>query len=693
MHKTHDLRKGGARAGMERAVSRKLQKIMSSLGARSTKLSTANRTRNCHKNPKSTTNNIIMADIDEIADDISNIRRQFPLIRELPALRQHIAVAAPAAPPPSELHALVAAKKWEAAIERCSSHPNEVSSELRDERGYTVLHSLLAYNRTTDGEELVPLVFAILRAAEDVDFKAKFPLGRVEYDDIYHMKQFYSDIEEIKSDIAAIESATEKIITASQNDKTALALEATKIFNRAENCERKIELLQEESSHIQKELNESKEEKKNTDDLSVREELVNNLQCKFSAELKRYQESLKKITDEDLYAAMSTDRKSGGSSRLLLDQLNRAKWSPLHLVCLQGGFIHGKVPLLRVLLQEHPDSSRQQLLTLLDRQNRNVLHHLLEISEPTDDTFRALHYVIGRDYSLLLQKDDRGKTPLDYVFDHYYMHAGTFRRSNGHTGEARYEKSYLLLKVLVGYLERGELGTYATNGEEVNNDDIIPQNLFHSVCRLPMGVCPELMFKFLYKESASIVKEVDENGNTALHLLLANPSYAGDGNSTSQQRSYRPRNRAYNQRQREFRYVLASNREAIYTKNNSGHLPLRIAMDAGRRDVMTDLIMLNHEAVLLDERLEDSPILIAHILGIVASSSDVLEPDSEPKIVDDVVNPLDTVFKLLRARPDFVSFGRPEVLDAEEERSNDGGKMSWRKKLNPFRLFSRDSKR
>lgn len=633
-----------------------------------------------------------------MAFERSNIRRLFPLISE-PALRHNVNVvmatpAAPAAPPPSELHALVAAKKWEAAIERCSSHPDEVSSGLRDERGYTVLHSLLAYNRTTDGEELVPLVSAILRAAEDVDFKAEFPLGRVKYDDIYHMKQFYSDIEVIKSEISAIESATEKIIATPQNDKGALAIEATKIFNRAENCEKKLELLQEESSHIQKELNESKEEKKNTDDLLVREELVNNLQYKFSAVMKSYQESLKEVTDADLYAAMSTDRKSGGSSRLLLDQLNRAKWSPLHLVCLQGGFVNGKVPLLRVLLQEHPDSS-QQLLTLLDRQNRNVLHHLMEISEPTDDTFRALHYVIGREYSLLLQKDDRGKTPLDYVFDHYYMHASSFRRNNGHAGEERYEKSYLMLKVLVGYLDRGEpaLGVYATNDEEVNNDDIIPQNLFHAVCRLPMGVCPELMFKFLYKDATSIVKEVDGNGNTALHLLLANPSYAGEGN-TSQQPSYRPRNRAYNQSQREFRYVLASNRDAICKQNNSGHLPLRIAMDAGRRDVISDLIMLNHEAVLLDERLEDTPILIAHVLGIVASSRDVLEPDSEPKIVDDVVNPLDTMFKLLRARPDFVSFGRSEeVVDAEEERSNGGGKMSWRKKLNPFRLFSRESKR
>ena len=634
-----------------------------------------------------------------IADERSTIRRLFPLISESPALLQHASISLPTAPPPSELHALVNSKKWDDAIERCKTHPGEVSSQLRDERGYTVLHSLLAYNRTTDGDELIPLISAILRAAEEVDFQAEFPLGRVKYDDIYHMKQFYHDIEVIKSDIASIETATEQIITTPKENKAAIATfttEAFKILNRAENCKKKLELLQEENLHIKKELSESKEKTNNTDDLCVREELVNKLQSKFSDEMKRYQESQKEVTGTDLTAATSTDgRRTEGSLRLLLDQHNRAKWSTLHLICLQGGFTRGKVPLLRILLQEHPDSS-QQLLKLLDRQNRNVLHHLTEISVPTDDTFQAVHYVIGQEYSLLLQKDDRGKTPLDYVFDRHYMHANSARSrlSNGNTVEERYENTYLLLQVLVGYLERGEgsAGTYAINEEEVNNDDIIPQNLFHAVCRLPMGVCPELMFKFLFKGITSIEKEVDENGNTALHLLLANPSYTGEGNA-SQQQSYRPRNRAYNQSQREFRHVLASNRDAIYAENNSGHLPLRIAMDARRRDVMTDLIMINHEAVLLDERLDDSPILMAHVLGVVASSSDVLEPDSEPKIVDDVVQPLDTMFELIRARPAVVSFGRSEALDSEDGKRLDlEGKKSWRKKLNPFRFFSRDSK-
>jgi hypothetical protein len=44
-----------------------------------------------------------------------------------------------------------------------------------------------------------------------------------------------------------------------------------------------------------------------------------------------------------------------GSWRLLADQNNRASWSPLHLICVQGGITHGKVSLLKALLQINND--------------------------------------------------------------------------------------------------------------------------------------------------------------------------------------------------------------------------------------------------------------------------------------------------------------------------------------------------
>jgi len=660
-----------------------------------------------------------------MADERFSIRR-LSLISELPQLHVAAIAVSPPSPPCSELHALILSKQWEAAIERCRTHPNEVSSELRDDRGYTVLHSLLAYNRTTAGGDLVPLVTAILRAAEEIDFAAEFPVGRVEYDDVYHMKQFYQDVEAIKSDIAVISSATEQITTALRDDEALFIATSTteksqkssgeairtlisNTNDRATNCQKKLELLQKENSHIVEEQSKVKEKKPNTDDLRVRENLVTTLQNKFSHEMERYDQLSKEVINKinaqnealdnaelNGDATTPTSRKTGGSLRLLLDQNNRAKWSPLHLICVQGGFTHGKVPLFRALLQERQDDSSHQLLSLLDRQNRNVLHHLLEIQVPSDDTFQAVHYVIGRDYSLLLQHDDQRKTPLRYVFDRHYEHIHFTRTgvSNGHDVEDRNERNYRLLKVLIGYLVRGEK-TAVTNEDDVSNDDIIPQNFFHAVCSLPMGVCPENMFKFLYKDVTSLKNEVDESGNTTLHVLLANASYAGE-TQTSQLQSYVPHNRASNQSRRDFRYVLASNRDAIYAVNNSGHLPLRIAMDAGHKGaILSDLIMVNHRAVLLDKRLDGSPKLMAHVLGVVASSSDTLEPDSEPKIVDNVVHPLDTIFELIRAKPDIVSFGGSgvEILDVKGEKEiYKVGKKTWRKKLNPFRLCNRESK-
>ena len=42
---------------------------------------------------------------------------------------------------------------------------------------------------------------------------------------------------------------------------------------------------------------------------------------------------------------------SMGSWRLLLDQNNRAQWSPLHLMFVQGGIKYGKIAVMKALLK------------------------------------------------------------------------------------------------------------------------------------------------------------------------------------------------------------------------------------------------------------------------------------------------------------------------------------------------------
>jgi t-SNARE complex subunit (syntaxin) len=112
-----------------------------------------------------------------------------------------------------------------------------------------------------------------------------------------HMKQFFNDVEAIKSDISAVTSATEQIT--SLKDKAVLATSETEELQisdtiktlvtntngRAKKCKNLLGLLKEENSNLKR------EQKAKSTDLRVRENLVNTLLRKFIDEMKRYQNS------------------------------------------------------------------------------------------------------------------------------------------------------------------------------------------------------------------------------------------------------------------------------------------------------------------------------------------------------------------------------------------------------------------
>jgi t-SNARE complex subunit (syntaxin) len=112
-----------------------------------------------------------------------------------------------------------------------------------------------------------------------------------------HMKQFFNDVEAIKSDISAVTSATEQIT--SLKDKAIHATAETEELQisetiktlvtntnaRAKKCKNLLGLLKEENSNLKK------EQKAKPTDLRVRENLVNTLLRKFIDEMKRYQNS------------------------------------------------------------------------------------------------------------------------------------------------------------------------------------------------------------------------------------------------------------------------------------------------------------------------------------------------------------------------------------------------------------------
>ncbi|MCP4747916.1 MAG: hypothetical protein GY874_17530, partial [Desulfobacteraceae bacterium] len=116
-----------------------------------------------------------------------------------------------------------------------------------------------------------------------------------------HMKQFFQEVEDIKSDISAVTSATEQII--SLKDRAVLATSETEesqisetiktlvttTNGRAKKCKNLLGLLKEENSNMKKETDETKKIKQA--DLRIRENLVNTLLRKFIDEMKRYQNS------------------------------------------------------------------------------------------------------------------------------------------------------------------------------------------------------------------------------------------------------------------------------------------------------------------------------------------------------------------------------------------------------------------
>lgn len=511
----------------------------------------------------------------------------------------------------------------------------------------------MAYNRGTAGEELVPVVKAILRAAEEIDFGSEYCLG-------------------------GGEGAGESV---------------------------------------------------DGEDDSNANEVVEGEQS----------------TQEGI---VGRSRKTGGSWRLLLDQHNHARWSPLHLVYVQGGTTVGKVPLTKALLQmdgnntqedEETIQHRMCLLTLLDRQNRNILHHLSDILISRDDNFEAAHFILSMMPSLLFQKDDREKTPFMYVLQRLMASRGT---RGGHllqNNEAGRRNSYRMLKLLVSYMEREtrRLGfeeevereaetegidsstnevqvesiaaINATENHEIANNDIIsPRNILHTACRLPRHLCPSdgSLLVFLSSPEASfleygndslakLAEEQDEDGNYALHFLLSNESYAADAKVPPQTKTddVDANNRANDPSTTQTADIVsqivlqltASYPRAVSTPNNNGKLPLQLAMNHGIRNAISILVKEYPEAVLLDSTLENIKYYVYVLAcitlpiskrddqeaGRMKENNNALQPNAdhssnengiESMQRDDDLVSFTTLYDLLRSRPNVVSFGGAEFL-------------------------------
>jgi len=405
----------------------------------------------------------------------------------------------------------------------------------------------------------------------------------------------------------------------------------------------------------------------------------------------------------------------------------------LHLMCVQGGISCGKIPLIKALLKieegEHETEeegaalrrSRQQVLLLLDRQNRNMLHHLVGSLVPSEESFTNVDFLVGIAPLLLFQRDSWERTPLECVLEKILAKHGTRRRrdmsqfgSHESDGLAR---NHRMLMVLVRSMER------ATSGER---EEDTSQNTLQWACLLPKQYCPYdgSLLTYLSSELASrlestvrtdddstsdnMASKADSNGNRALHLFVSNKSYANDDiaaditeNDSVHLKDAGPDTKENNSPQcniteKIWMELLRSDSGAISIPNEEGQLPLHIAMKCGNRQAVALLVMEYPECVLLDDSMDNMQ-LFMHILGCISTQYSMIVSNRNNGTNANYTGPVEThqkclttMFGLIRARPAIVSLaGRGEpVLESGEGNQDISLKKKWWKKLNPFKQRS-----
>ncbi len=393
--------------------------------------------------------------------------------------------------------------------------------------------------------------------------------------------------------------------------------------------------------------------------------------------------------DGDTDANMSDEiRAMSGSWRLLLNQNNRACWSPLHLLCAQGGTIHG---MLKVLLQinEGDDDNilqyQRKVLTLVDRLEKNILHHLLNSRARSEESLEVVEFIVTLSPALLYQRDDRYMTPLEYVLRRLDW-AG--RQSIYHIIPTSCTEDYKMLCLFVSALEqdvririgRGEENNHYSNmtGSRTGTHNVhnyyapTARNALHAACLLPWSVGPSdgSLIKYLARttwehngvvlgDGQVMAEEEDSNGNLALHLFVSNMSYShcrrGSDDSMASISKRLGKQSLCNLEYDVVRVLMTVNPKAVFTPNKDNMLPLQLAMMAGRRYAIALLVMKYPGAVHADERFGDIK-LLGHLLSCL---SDKVLIKSQA-VIGKPQACLSTTFQLLRARPDIID----ETLDA-----------------------------
>ncbi len=396
--------------------------------------------------------------------------------------------------------------------------------------------------------------------------------------------------------------------------------------------------------------------------------------------------------DGDTVARMSDEiRVMSGSWRLLLNQNNRARWSPLHLLCTQGGRIHGMLKVLLQINEGNDDNILQyqrKVLTLVDSLERNILHHLVNSQ---DLSLEVVEFIVTLSPALLYQQDNHYMAPLEYVLDRLDW---TRRQSLNQymlTHTSHRPEDYKMLCLFVSALEqdvrmrigRGEESNHYSNmtgsrpGTHNTHNYYAPtaRNALHAACLLPWSVGPSdgSLIKYLARsrwvlngvvlgDGRVMAEEEDSDGNLALHLFVSNMSYShckrGSNDSMANISKHLGKQSLCNLED-VVRILIMVNPKAVLTPNKDNMLPLRLAMKAGRRYAIALLVMKYPGAVHADECFTDIK-LLGHLLSCL--SDEVLIKSQAVLGAPNAC--LSTMFQLLRARPDIITsvdMTRPEM--------------------------------
>lgn len=368
-----------------------------------------------------------------------------------------------------------------------------------------------------------------------------------------------------------------------------------------------------------------------------------------------------------------------GAFALASDQENRARWSPLHMLCKHGGYSDGYVDFVGALLllkreNGEEEESKERIMQaaafvsrLVDRQGRNVLHHLCDslVAPPNDGTVHAL---LLTDPSLILCRDKRGATPLDIMVQ---------RQSISTSGNADYldRNVHLFKLILAATVHVLNAAPLLPGPQSVpSSGPMMRRNLVHCAVRLPISfIHPKggkILSYLLEVENPRFVKELDEEGNLPLHVMASRRHESSimcehADNVTEEEGMYRA--------------LLDSYPDAASMKNRRGCYPLELAIQSKKtwRGGVRTLLHANPSAL---QSMEVDCRLYPQILEMSSTCGSKNVKARVSMGLDTVLEVsvrLRTVFELLRGKPELVRYAPlPEANNARMDRKH-GAESKW----------------